>query len=527
MSRRVAPFLTAFLALSAVSAPWFAVLGGEAPMGLYGDPADTVIRDDSDVYDAVWHFWWVRQAVFTGRDPMFCPVIYHPSGASLSLHNIGWTSTLALSGIGENPVASLNLSLFLGTLLTFGAAALLASQWGAGLEGAFLAGMIVSLMPSRVSHLYQHYMLAQIGWALLALYFFTELLSRRRGILPVLLFTSLATLESFYHSLFVMVGAAAILVLRRSDYGWKNAVNALAPVMAGIILAMVWFIPRHGPVHMDPLDWREAVHWSGEPLSYLMPSSFGLAGTLWGLPLKYPWMPNAFEGQVSCGLTVLLLFGAICVKGRKPSLALVSMGVVLLSLGPLLKWNGTPLPVPLPWMLPARVPILAHARVPARLGMLLGTLAAVSAGVAWGRIRPHVRWPLFALIVFELFIPVFPVVSPAIPAACSEARGPVLDLPAGNMVRITSFYQTAHRQNRLTAFLARGGSKAMELSGLSGLEMGDSTIVTDALLRRTTAETALYHRMILHLDQRSFYDSIYSPAFPGGTPADSVWVWRR
>lgn len=527
MQRRAALLVTGLLTVSAVAVPWLAIPRGEAPVGLYGDPADMAVPGDSDVYDAVWHFWWARTAVLDGQDPMFCPLIYHPTGASLSLHNIGWPSVLALSVLSPDPVASLNTGLFVGTLLVFVAAALLARQWGAGAEGAFVAGFIVSLMPSRVSHLYQHYMVAQIGWSLLALFFFTESLDRKKRAVPLVLFSALAALESLYHSLFLVFGAAAVLMLRRRRYSGRDAFRSAALVAIGIALAAAWYIPRRGPLAADPMDWREAVHWSAEPVSYLLPSSFGLAGTLSGLPLRYGWMPNTFEGQVSCGLTVFLLFCAICAGGRRPMLAAVSAGIILFSLGPLLKLGGTPLPVPLPWMVPARIPVLAHARVPARLGMLFGTVAAVTVGAGWGRVKPMLRWPLLALMLFELFIPRFPVVSVTVPSACSGVRGPVLDLPAESMVRITSFYQTRHAQPRLTSFLARGGSNAMELAGLKGLMMGDSTIASDSLLRSTAAETALYHRMLLPPEQRRYYDSLYAPVFTGASRADSVWVWRR
>ena len=159
--------------------------------------------------------------------------------------------------------------------------------------------------------------------------------------------------------------------------------------------------------------------------------------------------------------------------------------------------------------------------------MLAGVIAAVTAGVAYKDAKPILRNLFLFFVVFELFIPVFPTLPASVPDACLRATGPVLDLPAGCMTRITAFYQTRHGQPRLTAFLARGGRKALEEAQLSGLLMGDSSILTEAALMATPAGTALYHRMLLKPEQRLFYDSLYSPAFPAGSTQDSVWVWHR
>lgn len=529
MSRSTGLLIVGLTAVLAVTAPWPGALAGNDPVGLPGDPSDMAVAADSDVYDCVWHFWWTRRALSSGTDPIFSPVVFYPRGASLSLHNIGWTSALiyGATGIPGSPVAALNLSLFLGTLLTFAAGTLLAREWGAGAEGALLAGMIMALMPSRIAHLYQHYMIAQIGWTLLSLFFVTRHLRRGKGAVPAGLMAAVATLESFYHSVFLILGFFVILILSGRKTDRRRAAVSGISVVAGVLLGLTWFIPRHQPPPVDHFTWREAVHWSAEPRSYLLPSPFGLAGRLFGFSMKQPWMPNAFEGQVSPGLTVLLVLAGVSLFRRRRSLALVSLGIAVLSFGPLLKWNGVPTPLPLPWMLPARVPLLAHARVPARLAILFGSMAAVTTGVVFGRLRGTFRWVLLALIVFELAVTELPTVSARVPESCLQARGPVLDLPGGTMMRVTSFYQTLHGSPRLTSFLARGGSASLEEAGLSGLLMTDSVPVTEEMLLATPAGTVFYHRMLLPGPERHFRDSLYRAVFPGGSPEDSVWVWQR
>jgi len=531
LSRSLTVPLTILVTLSAVLVPWAGLLlsGEGSPVGLPADPADVVAQGDSDVYDAVWHFWWTERALADSQDPMFCPLVFHPRGASMSMHNIGWLSTAALANplFAGDPVSALNTALFLGTALVFAAGVLIARQWGAGWDGAFLAGFIAALMPSRAGHLYQHYMLAQLGWGMLSLFFFTDYLKRGRGLTFAGLCAGLATLESFYHVVFVLLGAIAAMILLKHGFTRTRALRALASITLGIALASAWFIPRGGGLVTDTMTWIEAVHWSAEPVSYLMPSPFGLAGAVFSLPLKHTWMPNTFEGNVSFGLSVLLVFAGVCARKRSWALTLIMLSLVVLSLGPLLKVGGTPTPYVLPWMAPARLSLLANARVPARISMLAGVIAAVTAGVAYGSMKPLLRSIVLFLVVFELFIPAFPTVSAAIPEACLQATGPVLDLPAGCMTRITAYYQTRHGQPRLTAFLARGGSNALEDAQLSGLLMGDSSIVTTDALLATSAGTALYHRMLLEPEQRLLYDSLYAPAFPSGSTQDSVWVWHR
>jgi hypothetical protein len=532
LSRSLTVSFTILITVSAVVIPWMGLLlaGEGRPVGLPADPADVVFEGDSDVYDAVWHFWWTERALSESQDPMFCPLVFHPRGASMSMHNIGWPSTIALANplFAGDPVRALNTTLFFGTALVFAAGVLIARQWGAGWDGAFLAGFIVTLMPSRVGHLYQHYMIAQIGWAMMSLYFFTRYLDRRgRGLFAAALFAGLATLESLYHIIFLVLGATAILLLRLGGYTKGTALRALASITIGVALAGVWFIPRNVGTASDYFTWMEAVHWSAEPVSYLVPSPFGLAGRVFPLPLKQPWMPNAFEGNVTCGLSVLLLFVVVCARRRRWVLSLIMLSLLVLSLGPLLKIDGTPTPYVLPWMGPARLTLLANARVPARISMLAGVIAAVTAGAVFKGMKPLLRGLFLLLVLFELYIPVFPVLPVDVPEACLQADGPVLDLPAGCMTRITALYQTRHGQPRLTAFLARGGLTALEQAGLNGLLMGDRAVVTNDVLLATPAETALYHRMLLEPGQRRLYDSLYAPAFPSGAPDDSVWVWRR
>ncbi|MDW8144737.1 MAG: hypothetical protein RMJ48_00310 [Roseiflexaceae bacterium] len=36
----------------------------------------------------VWNLWWLRQALLTGANPYFTPMLYHPQGASLLLHTL-------------------------------------------------------------------------------------------------------------------------------------------------------------------------------------------------------------------------------------------------------------------------------------------------------------------------------------------------------------------------------------------------------------------------------------------------------
>ncbi len=516
--------------LAALVFPWVAVFGSNRPVGVPGDPADMAFPGDSDVYDQIWHFWWVRKAVSEGADPMYCPVIFHPDGVSLAFHNVGWTSALimCLPGMPRNPVQALNLALFMGTLLTFVGGAFLAAKWGARWDGALVAGAVMALMPSRTVHVLQHYMVAQIGWVLLSLGFFTGYLKKRGGgLLFTGVFAFLAVMESFYHGILLTAAAAATSVLLRERPAGVRLYRAWAAVAAGFVLAALWFIPRGGPFFTGSMTWREAVYWSAEPVSYLLPSSLGPAGRLAGLPLKYPWMPNAFEGQVSCGLAATALLVWVCLRDRRLSLALVCLGVVILSFGPLLKVGGRATPVPLPWMIPARLPFFAQARVPARLGMLLGIIAGVVAGVSFRRLRPWARWVFLAALAGEMFIPSLPLLPAPVPEACRRVSGPVLDLPADPAIRITALYQTVHGQPRLTAFLSRGGSDACEEAGLTGLGMGDSMMVTQERIRASAAETALYHRMLLTPESRALHDSLYAPLFPGASTEDSVWVWSR
>jgi hypothetical protein len=46
----------------------------------------------SDVWVHIWTFWWLKTALLNGDNPLFTPLLFHPSGVSLTSHNIAWVN---------------------------------------------------------------------------------------------------------------------------------------------------------------------------------------------------------------------------------------------------------------------------------------------------------------------------------------------------------------------------------------------------------------------------------------------------
>jgi len=157
---------------------------------------------------------------------------------------------------------------------------------------------------------------------------------------------------------------------------------------------------------------------------------------------------------------------------------LVLVGFWALSLGPLLRVWGTPVPfVPMPYrVLQKLVPALALSGVPARMMVMVTLAAAVLVAVAltvlWresGRAR-SLAVVLLALLVVEYLPRPIPTSAPLVPAYVRALRairepGALLDLVSGYAsdrpfgtdagAGIALYYQTLHEHPMAAGYLAR------------------------------------------------------------------------
>lgn len=479
---------------------------------------DPSVRGDSDVFDQAWHFWWVSYALDNGDDPRYCRLIYPPDGVSLVYHHIGWVDTyiFAYAGISSNdPAVSYNLSLMVGTLLTALFGWYLARSWGADRYGALFTALALAWLPSRTAHLLQHYQIANC-WALIAaLWLCREYLSKRnwRYYAGFAVAVLAAAFESPFLAMFVAIGVFATAFITHAN--WKRTVMLALVVIIAMIVSTMFIIKAPGDAGSPAMHWREAIYWSAEPQSFILPSPFGLVGEITGIPHRLSWMPNTFEGVVTPGLVVLIAFIFIAWKKKQWRFVLIVLSLFLLSLGPELRLFGRPLGIPLPFRLLQSIPVLNGIRAPSRFAILGGILVATGGGMAITTMNGRLKNLFFFLFLSEMAVQVLPSVTADIPGICYDISSDrtVLEIPIDRNVRRYAWFQTASPYVRQYAFLARYPETLEEVPEFP--EMSGN------------ADLVLYHRWLFEDDVKAHYDSLYSQYFPGFTSLDSIWILDR
>ena len=525
---------------AAAAIPFIVFLLSGSP-GLPGLPAENPpVPGDSDVYEQAWHFWWAGKAIREGSDPRVCPLIGLPPPHSLAGQNIGWPDALLFGPLlGDRPADALFAALMAGTALTFAAGFLFAGSWGLDGYGSMLAALFITWAPARTAHLMQHYSIACFGWAILSMACARLFLVRGRAALLAASGMALliASMESAYHAMIGAAGIAAVAAasLNRPCRGRIPALAAVTGVALGASLLFYAAFPGRLPAVEAS---GESVYWSAEPLSYLLPSPFGLPAVLAGMQAGAFWMPNLFEGVVTPGFVMMLL--AMAAVLRRPAgrcadpmrrnavtLALLSIIPFVLALGPRLKLFATPTGIPLPYALILKLPFLEGARSASRFAMLGAALLAVPAAYALRRLGRGAGTAVAVLAAVELIPPALPSVSGAVPSFYS-IRGEgacILEIPASPTIRRYALFMTADSRERPVFFHAR---RAAPLDPSLEPFMADSRRpVTDDQAEATGVDLIVYNRWMFEPGERDRLDAMYSGIFDDPRGSDSVWVWRR
>ncbi|MCK5785408.1 MAG: hypothetical protein KAH54_02490 [Candidatus Sabulitectum sp.] len=493
--------------------PWAVTLtGSNETVGMYAGDDHAIVSGDSDVYDSIWQVNWIHRAFSEGFDPRVYGEI------SLAWHNMGWPD-LFLSYITGS---SYNLMLFLGALFSALAGYYLARSWGLGRNGSLIAGFIIAWMPVRAIRMYQHYSIASIGYVLLAMAFLRSwvIAGRKKNLILLLVFSAVAVMESLNHGIIIAFGWLISMLFMGKKY-LKRSIIAGVIAGAGCILGSLWLFTAPGAFSQDPgKDWKEAVFWAAEPQSFFLPS---FAGN----PLVPDYMPNDFEGIVTPGATVVLLALLYCWKKKYWKALLAVLAVMILSMGPLLKINGVPTPVPLPYMVLAKMPWLSAARTPSRLAILTGIMAAIAAGAFIEQRKARAGWLLTGLVLLEIVPLRVRSIEATVPDfyATTGDTGITLEVPATNLIRRYSLFSAVDGAPRIVKFFARGGEDQMG-SIPENLHWGSSSAPCESDIILAGAETVVYNRWMFTDSIRSYYDSLYENIFSEQDREDSVWVWK-
>ncbi|MBN1933569.1 MAG: glycosyltransferase family 39 protein [Anaerolineae bacterium] len=442
----------------------------------------------SDARVFQWNNWWVRQAIASGKNPMYSDAIYYPVGASLSSHNTNWISSIVALPLHLlfGPVAAYNLTFLLTLFLPAWAMYLLVRHLTGSRAAAFVAGVIFAFFPYHVSGNWDGQMnLANIQWLPLFALLWLRMVERKRiaDALWAGIWAAIALLDCLFFPIFLalwgLVWAVWSLIVERECWNRRLfLLGGLTVVVAALLAAPVLI-----PLALDAGQGStEAAlgYYEGEKatdlLSFVLPS---LQHPLLGQLVEPIYAQFQHWRPGFLGYTTLVLGSWGAIKGRrKGALWLASFLLfVLLALGGTLTINGVEYQkIPTLYGLVTRaLPALNIIRQASRFNVMvifslsvlagLGVSAAIDGRGAVDRAPVRRGWlvagALGALILFEYLALPCPTqaaaVSPFYTQLAQEAGDfAILELPLDDFYSRRSLYaQTIHGKRLVNGYLAR------------------------------------------------------------------------
>jgi hypothetical protein len=345
--------------------------------------------DGSDGAVFSWLWWEMPRAVAHGSNPYGTNLLFHPSGADLSL-----TTSAPLVGlvtwpvqIAFGPTAQVNLvqlgSMFLAGWATYLLAEAVCRNRGA----AFVAGVAFAMLPARFVHVDGHLNLVETGvlpFGLLVFLRFSEA-PTTRGAIRVGVVMGASFLVDPQLALLLGVGVTVLALARRRlllEHAHRVVGGALVALVVAspLLLPMGVALAAGNGTQTDATS--DAVAFSASPVSWILPP----LDRLWlgHLAMIEPVTPSlegvAYPGFVMLGLAVA--GAAVSSRDRRRGwVAMAAVGFVL-SLGPYPLVGDRYLEVPLPFSLLRLIPGLDALRVPGRFALLGGLAVQVLAASA-------------------------------------------------------------------------------------------------------------------------------------------------
>lgn len=396
------------------------------PLPLYFDRAPIGAGDS---VQNVWNLWWVQRNVFHGDlFPFTTPFLYYPTGVSLAYHPLGvvngWLGALLQWLFDLNLVASFNSIALFSCVGSGMGTYLLVRQLTHNRMAAFVAGIVFTFAPIRMSRIYfgnlEMYSTQYIPFLVL---FFIELLRRPRYrvVWAAALFFALTAWSSLYLAygatlLLITVLAGAAFFARRQLQTWLRLLYK--PLLVFGVTSVVLVMPVVLPLVVNYADFQDqadqrssAVANSADLLGFFVPDRMtdplptrlfselnrfvdATYGTFYG---------NAAEKSVFIGYTVIavMVLSALFVRRREfwgwAAIALLFAG---LSLGPVLYVFGRPVLHHLPYEWLNSLPLISFGRAPSRYAIFVMFALAVAGGYGLAALTQRRRiGPWLTLVV--------------------------------------------------------------------------------------------------------------------------------
>ena len=422
---------------------------------------DSIPAGAGDIWQNYWNFWWWKQCLLEGFNPLHSPLLFFPNGANLVFHTHSpFNQVLAMPvNLHFGEAAAYNFCILFALTLTGFGTYLLVRELTGSAEAGVLAGIVFAYFPQTIEQTLEHLNLFSLQFIPLALFCLLRW-SRSLRLIDALAFGACFGLNALcsWHlglKLGIVVTPWMAWLLWHHRQRWREYLGGAGAAAA---LAVLLVLPLLVPIFAliaDGNDYflKQAVPRGIDP-TYLVTPPY--ANPVLGQLVTDRYLDRAYQASgfiCYLGFIPIALAMTALVRARRktwPWLALFASGVVL-ALGAEPLWNGTlHRDVTLPFAVLREIPLLQNLRVANRFMILAGLALAVLAGYGWQSLRIKSRWALpviAALILVEFSWLPFPLqrveFSPLLKAVASRP-GAVLDIPfhqrsraVGNMANQT------------------------------------------------------------------------------------------
>jgi hypothetical protein len=457
-----------------------------------------------DMWLFQWNNWWLRKALLEGLDPYFTPFLFHPRGVSLVYHNFSWLNTgiwLVLEPV-VGAVAAYNVTFLLTFVISGYGTYVLVFYLTRSRAAAFVAGLVFAFSPYHLSQ-FNHPNLISVQWLPFCLLFLIRTVrgdavlqpegegrparGRWRDVLLCIVFLVLTGLSRWQLLVFAAILMAlyvgysllfertrwskwTVLALMAIGLGTAVCISPLTyPLVAGLADE-----DTASEILTEQQDWAQT-----DLLAYVVPNRFHPLFGAQVMPIYERFRKN--RGHIAfLGYSVLLLAGYGVLRARRSTLywMLAAVCLVLLALGPVLRFNGRLYPgIPMPYHLLGWLPPIRALRNSDRYNVVLSLPLAVLVGYGvfylHDSLRRHLpsRWGgrataasgviLAGLVLFEFLSLPFPTVAPlSYPfyreLAQEEGTFAILEVPMGRQYsKAYMFLQTLHGKRLVEGHVSR------------------------------------------------------------------------
>jgi len=431
----------------------------------------------------LWNLWWVKEAIFSLKNPFFTDFVYFPAHVNLTMHTLTLTSGLLSLPIQEwlGLVKSLNMILFFSMVATgLGMVALMKYLTGNRFIG-MVSGVVFGFSPYLFSHLQAgHFNLTMLWLIPLTVLFFYKILREKKIYNPIV-FAILVALQS-YLDLQVAVFNIFILVILLVGYGVLEAKNTFSRhTLLRLVLALALYLG----LFALPYYLLIKGFWSGSMASEIYNN--GDLKIIFGLNPLSPYFANENlkltlrligsyrENVISLGFAAMALsiLAFIAVKRNlKEKIIYLIMAIagVVLAMGPYIQFDQKVIyGFHLPFFYLAKLPFFDAGIVPTRFIVIAYFAIAVLAGLTFFDLwvftkRKKLLWLgvilmvlATALVSFEYYCGQMKTDSLSVSPIFEEIKnmpGDFTVLPAISTAR-DGYYQTVHQKKVVSGYLGR------------------------------------------------------------------------